>query len=321
MSNDSVSIPSISSGGGSSDTDSNISSIYGGSLTFNTPVPLSEQNKDKLGVHGALALSSAGNANNQQDALIGIFISKCISKVDSMCQCLGLKGCKEEEVLNGGGNQLQGGGYNLEKILLLQGLTNRSGNGVALGNQNGTNLLSNMALLNAISGDDKDKDTSSTFANLMVLNGINGQKGVAHGNPGGLGGLLGMGGNTDLLLSILKLDSGLKQLQGVVCDEAMTDFIKYDPKNLPAQALAQGQDFVDTAVKLHQLLKVNNPKGGGRRGRRPACKNSKKKSSCNRRKNCSWSKSHKRKGSRKRVSGSCRKISKGRGRGRGRGRK
>jgi len=49
--------------------------------------------------------------------------------------------------------------------------------------------------------------------------------------------------------------------------------------------------------------------GGKRRGRKAACKNSKKKSSCGRRKKCSWAKSHKRKGSRKRVSGSCKKKS------------
>ena len=53
--------------------------------------------------------------------------------------------------------------------------------------------------------------------------------------------------------------------------------------------------------------------GGVRRRRRKgSCRNTKKKSSCNRRKNCNWSKGYKRRGSRKRVSGSCKKGSRSR---------
>ena len=59
--------------------------------------------------------------------------------------------------------------------------------------------------------------------------------------------------------------------------------------------------------------------GGGSRRRKGACSNTKKKSSCSRRKRCNWSKGHKRRGSRKRVSGSCKKVaSRRRSRSRGR---
>lgn len=314
MENSNISIPSISSGGSSRDTDSSISSVsqMGGSSSLEGTVQPLKLQKNGLGSNEALAIGASGNMSNQTDAISALLISQCISKVNNMCKCFGLKGCNDSKFFGGGNAEKQDGG-NLANLAVLNGLLNGNnplGQNVAHGNPGGNNMLNQAILLNAMKddGDDDDRDGLGDLAKLsLVQPGLLGNN-VAHGVPGVQGNL---GGSTNLLISIMNLNQGLSKLKKVVCDDKMTTFI---------EEIKKGNGNPINTQEIQELLNShsNSKAGGKRRGRRPACKNSKKKSSCNRRKNCSWSKSHRRKGSKKRVSGSCRKTSRGRGRGRGR---
>ena len=336
MDNDSVSIPSISSVGGSSDTDSSLSSMSNNMVGGEQ---LSAQ-KNGLGANQALALGASGSSSNNTDAISALLISQCISKVNNICKCFDLKGCNDSKIFSGGGsdNEQQNGG-NIDNFLALSMLANNGlahGNpGAARGNPNALqqgSLLNQAVLLKALSGNnDNDNDNNNNdnggignLAKLSLLQpgllGNNGSPGAAFGAPGG------MGGSSQLLISIMNLNEGLSKLKTVLCDDAMTTFVKKLTSLAQTKAEVINDQFNGddnkVLLELKTLLKKHGEEGtksgGKRRGRRPACKNSKKKSSCNRRKNCNWSKSHKRKGSKKRVSGSCRKMSKGKGKGRGR---